>query len=260
MMVMMLMLVLFVFGGMLGVGLLSQLAQLLHEIVLSLHRGDNLRALEAVPRGRNNGRGGVFLAQHGHGGGNLFRVGALGAAEDDAAGVADLVVVELAEVFHVQLDLVHIRHSDKAVELDGQMLGHAFHGAGHIAELADARGLDKDAVGVVLLDNLFQRLAEIADEAAADAAGVQLVDLDAGFLQKAAVDADFAEFVLNEHDLLALKGFLNQLFDKRCFACAQKTGKNVYLGHCSASFFYFDTSRAPLCGGENANCLRLSLL
>ena len=49
--------------------------------------------------------------------------------------VADLVVVELTEVLHIHLDLVHIGHGDKAVQHDRQGLGHALNGAGHIRQL-----------------------------------------------------------------------------------------------------------------------------
>ena len=41
----------------------------------------------------------------------------LGPGEEDGAGGFDLVVVELAEVLHVDLHLGGVRHSDEAVEL-----------------------------------------------------------------------------------------------------------------------------------------------
>src|SRR5699024_2219451 len=49
-------------------------------------------------------------------------------------------------------------------------------------------------------------------------------------LQKAAVDADLAELVLDQHHLLPLEGLTDQLFDQSRFACAQKAGKNIDLG------------------------------
>ena len=152
--------------------------------------------------------------------------------------MADLVVVELAEVLHIHLHLVHIGHGDKAVQLHIQMLSHAFHSAGHIGELAHAGGLDDDAVGVVLLHHLLQGGAEIAHQRAADAAGVQLVDLDAAFLQKAAVNADLAELVLDQNDLLAGKGLFDELFDQGSFTGTKEAGENIDFGHDSiASFF-----------------------
>ena len=63
--------------------------------------------------------------------------------------------------------------------------------------LADTGGLNDDAVRMELLLYLHKRFAEISDKRAADAAGIHLGNLDAGLLQKAAVDADFTEFVLD---------------------------------------------------------------
>ena len=145
--------------------------------------------------------------------------------------MADLVVVELTEVLHIHLDLVDVGHGDEAAQLNIQMLGHALDSAGHVGQLADARGLDDDAVGVVLLHHLLQSGAEIAHQRAADAAGVQLIDLDAGLLQKAAVDADLAELVLDEHDLLAGKGLFDELLDKGGLTGAKEAGENIDLGH-----------------------------
>ena len=66
---------------------------------------------------------------------------------------------------------------------------------------------------MVLLHDLVQGLAEVPHQGAADAAGVHLGDLDAGLLEEAAVNADLAELVFDQHDLLALQGVLQQLFN-----------------------------------------------
>ena len=144
--------------------------------------------------------------------------------------MADLVIVELAEVLHIHLDLVHVGHGHKAVQDDGQGFGHAFHGAGHVGQLAHAGGLDEDAVGVVGFHHLLQGFPEVAHQGAADAAGVQLVDLDAGFPHEAAVNADLAEFIFDQDDALPGEALLDQFFDERGLACAQKAGKNINLG------------------------------
>ena len=231
--VVMMVLVLFflVLVGVLLVGLGSHGDQLSLEVVLGGHGLQDLLAGQGVPGGGDDGSGGVLLAQHGHSGGDLFLGGVLGAAQDDAACVADLVVVELTEVLHIHLDLVDVGHGDEATQLNIQMLSHALDSAGHVGQLADAGGLDDDAVGVVLLHHLLQSGAEIAHQRAADAAGVQLIDLDAGLLQKAAVDADLAELVLDEHDLLACKGLFDELLDKGGLTGAKEAGENIDLGH-----------------------------
>ena len=217
--------------GVLLVGLGSHGDQLSLEVVLGGHGLQDLLAGQGVPGGGDDGSGGVLLTQHGHSGGDLFLGGVLGAAQDDAACVADLVVVELTEVLHIHLDLVDVGHGNEAAQLNIQMLGHALDSAGHVRQLADAGGLDNDAVGVVLLHHLLQSGAEIAHQRAADAAGVQLIDLDAGLLQKAAVDADLAELVLDEHDLLAGKGLFDELLDKGGLTGAKEAGENIDLGH-----------------------------
>ena len=69
--------------------------------------------------------------------------------------MADLIVIELAEVLHIHFDLVDIGHGDKAVQQHRQGLGHALDRAGDIAQLADAGRLDEDAVGVVVSTTFF---------------------------------------------------------------------------------------------------------
>ena len=92
-----------------------------------------------------------------------------------------------------------------------------------------------------LRHDLFESLVEVADEGAADAARGHLGDLDAGLLEKAAVDVDLAEFVLDQHELFAAVGFRDQLFDERGLAGAQKAGENINFRHKKyASFSFID--------------------
>ena len=69
-----------------------------------------------------------------------------------------------------------------------------------------------------LLYDLFQSLAEITDQTAADAAGVHFIDLHTGVFEETAVNADLAELVLDQHDLLTLVSLLDQLLDQRRLA------------------------------------------
>ena len=218
---------------MLGAHLRQQLVRQRHL----LDGAENGHAVQRVPRGGQDGRGGVLLPQQRHRRLQLLLAQPLGTAEDDGAGGLDLVVVELTEVLHVDLHLGGIRHGDEAVELHVRHVLHGvLHRHDHVAELAHAGRLDEDAVGVELLMHVLQRPVEVAHQRAADAPGGHLADLHAGVLQKAAVDADLAEFVLNEHQLLALKGLRQQLLDEGRLACAQKTGYDVDFCH-SKTFF-----------------------
>ena len=225
MMVMVLVLVLILLGG-LGLEVL----ELGRERVAALHRLEDLLAVELCPGRGHDGRGRVFLTQQRHGGVELLGADALGAREDDGARVLDLVVEELAEVFHIHPALVGVDHSREAVE--HQLIGlHALHRADNVAELADTRGLDEDAVGVKLRQHLLQCVGKVPHEAAADAAGVHLVDLHAGILEEAAVDGDLTELVFDQHDLFTRVRLGDQLFDQRGLAGAEKTGENINFCH-----------------------------
>ena len=88
-----------------------------------------------------------------------------------------------------------------------------------------------------LLLDVLEGLVEVAHQRAADAPGGHLGDLDAGLLQKAAVDADLAELVLNEHQLFPGEGLLEQLLDEGGLAGPQETGDDINFGHTYPSFF-----------------------
>ena len=209
--------------------LFRQRQQLGLQAVFLLHRVQQLRAGQLVPRGGDDGRARVARADHGHGPVQLRGVGVLRARQQNRAGVLDLVVVKLAEVLHIQAHLVHVGHRHKAGQLHVGV--QVLHGADHVRQLAHAGRLDEDAVGVVRLQHFGEGLAEIAHQAAADAAGVHLRHLDAGLLHEAAVDADLAELILDQHQLLTRVRLADELFDQRRLAGAQKPGKNGDLCH-----------------------------
>ena len=134
---------------------------------------------------------------------------------------------KLAEVLHIHFALGGVSHGDEAVQLHGCRFRGALYGADYVAEFAYAGRFDDHAVGMELLDDIVQRRAEIAHQGAADAPGIHFGNVDAGVLQKAAVNADFAELVFDQHHLLAFVGLFQQLFDQRGFTCAQKAGNNI---------------------------------
>ena len=210
----------------LAMGRCLQLAELLRQGVGLLHGGKQLLARELIPGRGDDGGLGIVLAQKLHGSVQLVLLDAVGAAQDDAGGGLDLVVVKLAEVLHIELDLVRVGDGGEAAELD--ILVHHLPGGGdHVGELAHAGGLNEDAVGMILVDQLAQSVAEIAHQGAADAAGVHFGDLDAGFAQEAAVDADLAELVFNQGQLLAGERLGDHFFDEGGFARPQEAGINV---------------------------------
>ena len=84
---------------------------------------------------------------------------------------------------------------------------------------------------MILLDHLVKRLVELADQRAADAAGTDLIDLYAGVLQEAAVNADLAELVLDQHQFLSLEALVQELFDQGRLSGSEETGNNIDLRH-----------------------------
>ena len=217
------------------VRLVLKMLQLGGEGVLPLHGLEDLRAGDLIPRGGDDRGGGVLLAQHGDAAVQLLLAQPVGAGEDDGARVLDLIVEELAEVLHVDAALVRVDDGGEAVELEFIGLD-TLHGADDVGQLADAGGLDEDAVGAELLEHLLEGLLKVADEAAADAAGIHLVDRDARVLQETAVDGDLAELVFDEDDLLAGIRLGDELLDQRRFPRAEKAGENVNFGHGTIHF------------------------
>ena len=202
-----------------------------------LNGGEDGLSVQLVPGGGEDSRLGVLLPEHGGRRFQLLLAQLLGPGEDDGPGGLDLIVVELAEVLHIDLHLGGVGHGDEAVQLQLRGFGGGvLHGDDHVAELAHAGGLDQDAVRVELGRHVLQGLVEVPHQGAADAPGGHLGDLDAGLLEEAAVDADLAELVLDEHQLLALVGFGQQLFDEGGLSGAQEAGNNVNFRHAIKSF------------------------
>ena len=207
--------------------------QFLHvgsQRILTGHCLQDLCAGELGPGSGHQSGFAVVLADHCHSSIQLGLGNGIGTGKDDGGSGLDLVVVELTEVLHIHLDLAGIgnRHGMTQHHILG---GHLFHRSHNIAKLAHAGGLDDDAVGVIFLDHLLQCLAEIAYQAAANAAGIHFCNVDAGILQEAAVDADFTELIFDQHQLLALISLLDHLLDQSGLASTEETGINVNFGH-----------------------------
>ena len=179
-----------------------------------LDRFSDLCAGEFLPRGGDDLGVVVDLADQLNRGVELALGDVAGTGQDDGAGILDLVLVELLEVLQVDLALAGVDDGNCAADLGALDLLDSSH---YVRELADTGWLDEDTVRRELVDDFLQRGAEVADEGAADAAGVHLRHLDAGLLHKAAVNADLAEFVLNEHQLLSVVTIGNEFLDESCF-------------------------------------------
>ena len=192
--------------------MLDHPGKLFGQRILVLHGFQDLLAAELIPRGSDNHGILVVLTKQGNGCIQLILRNRAGAAEDDSGSGFHLIAVELAEIFQIHLALVGIGNGNKAAK--GNVLRqNTLDGGNNIAEFPDTGGLDQNSVRMIIRDNLCQSLAEITDKRAADTAGIHLVDLNTGFLHKAAVNTDLAKLVFNQNDLLAGIGFLNHFFD-----------------------------------------------
>ena len=181
---------------------LCKACELLLNGIAALHGSQQLCAVQLIPRSGDDSGGGVVRAQKRHGLGNLLLIYALRMGEHDTARVFDLIVEELAEVFHIHLALFHVGNRGESVE--DHLLGiEVLHRSDNVGQLADTGGLDEDAVGVVLVEHLVECLAEVAHERAADAATVHFGHLNACVLHKAAINADLTELVFDQHQLLS---------------------------------------------------------
>ena len=206
------------------------LRQLRRDGRLAFQRLDQLLARQLTPGGGDNGSDGIMLPQHGNGRVQLALGDGIGTGQDDGGGGFDLVVVELAEVLHIHLDLARVGHGHGVAQRD-LVIRHLAHSGDDVGQLAHAGRLDQNTVGMVLGNDLLQRLAKIAHQRAADAAGVHFGDVDAGILQKAAVNADLAELVLDQHQLLPLVTFGDHLFDQGRLARTEEAGENINFCH-----------------------------
>ncbi len=156
----------------------------------------NLRAADFRPGGGHDGGVRILFTNFRDAVVQFFLGNVVGVAQNDSRGVFDLVEEELAEVLGVDFELVGVHNGYRAADL-GLFVAEAGDGADDVAQFADAGGLDENALGLELVDDLVEGLAEVAHETAADATGVHLGDLDSCVLHEAAVDADLAEFVLD---------------------------------------------------------------
>ena len=195
---------------------------------VAVHSLFYLHTAELGPRRGDKSGSRVELSEKLACGKDLALRGGVGAAHDDKVCICDLVVEELAEVAHIHAALARVNNSDLCT--DGRSLD-LFNGARNVGQLAHAGRLDYYPVGLIFIHDLLQRLFKVANESAADAAGVHLRYLNTGIPEEAAVDRNLTELILNEDKLLALICLRNELADKRRLTGAKETGKYIYSCH-----------------------------
>ena len=216
-----------------------KLLELAGQRFAMLHCAHDLLARQLVPRSGYDGRNRVDLFYEFNGFGQLFGRAFVGMAEHYALCVFDLIVKKFAEVFHIHLAFCRVHDGGCGVDVRVFDFG-GKRGAYYVAELAYAGRFDDDSVRIKLFGHFVQSFFEVADQTAADTTAIEFVDLDAAFLQKAAVHAYFAEFVFNENHFFAVIGFFYKFFYERGFACAQKARKNIDFHFIASLYIIYD--------------------
>ena len=143
--------------------LFKQSFQLIIKSILLCHRISQLLACELVPLGGNDGCRRVQLTEPCNYLIQLILCKTCGMAEYKAACIGYLVVEELAEVLLIHSALLGINYCGEAVKLHIVCVD-VLYSLDNVAELTNARWLDKDTVGLVLFKHLHQSLSEIADQ------------------------------------------------------------------------------------------------
>ena len=196
--------------------MMLQLMQDLLQSILLFHSIQHLLAVQLIP-GSSDDRGiGVLFLDQGYCLCQLLLAQILGATENDASGMLQLIIVEFTKILGIDLALGRIGNGSKAVQLYPFQL-QIGHSGDHIAELTDTAGLDQHPIGMIGIDHLLQRLPEITHQTAADTAGIHFGDLDPCLLQEATVDADLTELVFDENQLFSFLCFLHQFLDEGGF-------------------------------------------
>ena len=170
--------------------------------------------------------------------GNLCVTCFIGVTEIDTARMLNLIVKELTEILHIHLTFINVNDNDRTV--NHSILNISLENClCNVAELSDTRGLYENSVGIVGRYDLAERLTEVTDERAADAARIHFGYLNARFLKKAAVNTDLTKFVFNENKLFSLIRVAYQAVDKGSFSCSQKARNYIYFRHFKYLFSVF---------------------
>ena len=195
---------------------------------LAFHSCNQLFSGQVIPRCGDNGGISIVLTQQRNTSIQFCLRNGIGTGKDDSGSSFNLIVIELTEVLHINLDLTRICNSNSVA--NGHILiGDLIDSTNHIGQLTDSGGLNDHAVRLVLLNDLCQSFAEVTDKGAADTAGIHFCNIDAGVLEKTAINADLAELIFNQNQLLAFISFFNHFLDQGCFAGTQKTGEHIYF-------------------------------
>ena len=127
-----------------------------------LHRLEDLIAWQLGDRSRDKRRLIVKFPQQSNTLLDLLRFCFICTAQNNRAGIFDLVAEELAEILSVDPALCYIHDRREAVELRINLFLHALYRLDHVGKLAHARRLDQDTVRMIGIHHLTQGFPEIS--------------------------------------------------------------------------------------------------
>jgi hypothetical protein len=162
---------------------------------------------------------------------NLFLARLIGTAQNDGSGVLDLIDKELAKVLDIHLALGRIHNGYGTVHLHIQILCNVLHGLQYVRELANARGFDQNTLRCISVNHFLQGSTEIAYQGATNTTGIHFLNFNAGLLQKAAINANLTELILDQYGLRTVQRFCKKLFNQGRFSSPEETRYHVYLCH-----------------------------
>ena len=127
-----------------------------------LHRLEDLIAWQLGDRSRDKRRLIVKFPQQSNTLLDLLRFCFICTAQNNRAGIFDLVAEELAEILSVDPALCYIHDRREAVELRINLFLHALYRLDHVGKLAHARRLDQDTVRMIGIHHLTQGFPKIS--------------------------------------------------------------------------------------------------
>ena len=136
--------------------LLKSLKRRIKSILL-LHSGEDILAVELVPRSGYNGCCSVVLSDKLNCAFNLLSLGNVGMRKNYRRCVSDLIVIELAKVLHIHLALIYVCNGGEAVKLSVLCLNRLYR-FDYVGELTYSAGLDDNSIGMEFVKHLFKRL------------------------------------------------------------------------------------------------------
>ena len=177
--------------------------KLLGESIGMLHSRQNLLAAYFCKRGSYDFRRSIQAANERNCFLKLLLAYLFGMAEHNAACILNLVVKEFAKILHIHFALCRIYNGCAGINFRTGKVS-ANYRFGNVAKLANAGRFNYNPIGRKLLVHLFKCLGKIANERAANTAGIHLGNLNSGILHKSAVNANFTKLVFYKNKLLAL--------------------------------------------------------